>query len=342
MAEQYRFFDHIDGDRLYNADEFAEYFRQVLTSGVLNGGTNLQVYCNGADRIARIKAGKAWLEGYFYKLTEELELQLDEAHGTYDRIDRIVLRLDKNPQSRYIKAFVKTGVPAMAPVAPELTRDGLVYEISLAQILVVHNTTVIPANKVTDERLDASVCGLVNSLIQVDTATMQAEFDAFMATLAGQGYATVTDLQTLLEALNSHKDDNTKHITSTERNAWNGKIDKSLATAADQVMVSNGVGAWAVKTLAQLRAWLGLGSAAYLNTGTAANTVAVGNHNHSGTYEPADSNIMKKNVAQTMTAQFVAQNNINYTTKQVRNIILSTADPSGTPENGDIWIKYKA
>ena len=33
--------------------------------------------------------------------------------------------------------------------------------------------------------------------------------------------------------------------------------------------------------------------------------------------------------------------NINYTTAQLRNIILSTADPSGG-SNGDIWIKYKA
>lgn len=41
----------------------------------------------------------------------------------------------------------------------------------------------------------------------------------------------------------------------------------------------------------------------------------------------------------TMTGALVAQNNTNYTTAQVRNIIISTADPSGG-SNGDIWIKY--
>lgn len=41
----------------------------------------------------------------------------------------------------------------------------------------------------------------------------------------------------------------------------------------------------------------------------------------------------------TMTGALVAQNNANYTTKQVRNIIISTADPSGG-SNGDIWVKY--
>lgn len=41
----------------------------------------------------------------------------------------------------------------------------------------------------------------------------------------------------------------------------------------------------------------------------------------------------------TMTGALVAQNNANYTTKQVRNIFISTSDPSGGA-SGDIWIKY--
>ena len=41
----------------------------------------------------------------------------------------------------------------------------------------------------------------------------------------------------------------------------------------------------------------------------------------------------------TMTGALIAQNNTNYTTKQVRNIFISTSDPSGG-SNGDIWIKY--
>ena len=41
----------------------------------------------------------------------------------------------------------------------------------------------------------------------------------------------------------------------------------------------------------------------------------------------------------TMTGALVAQNNTNYSVAQVRNIIISTEDPSGG-SNGDIWIKY--
>ena len=41
----------------------------------------------------------------------------------------------------------------------------------------------------------------------------------------------------------------------------------------------------------------------------------------------------------TMTGALVAQNNTDYSVAQVRNIIISTSDPSGG-NNGDIWIKY--
>lgn len=43
----------------------------------------------------------------------------------------------------------------------------------------------------------------------------------------------------------------------------------------------------------------------------------------------------------TMTGPLVAQTNTSYTTAQMRNVIISTADPSGG-NNGDIWLKYEA
>lgn len=45
----------------------------------------------------------------------------------------------------------------------------------------------------------------------------------------------------------------------------------------------------------------------------------------------------------TMTGVLIAQNNSNLTTKQVRNITISTAEPTASNGNvGDIWIVYEA
>ncbi len=56
----------------------------------------------------------------------------------------------------------------------------------------------------------------------------------------------------------------------------------------------------------------------------------------------ADDNEVVHKAGDTMTGQLIAQNNIAYTTAQVRNIILSTSEPTSTDgNNGDIWIVYK-
>ena len=44
----------------------------------------------------------------------------------------------------------------------------------------------------------------------------------------------------------------------------------------------------------------------------------------------------------TMTGKLVAQSNTDYTTKQVRNIVCSTAEPTSSDgANGDLWAVYE-
>jgi hypothetical protein len=79
------------------------------------------------------------------------------------------------------------------------------------------------------------------------------------------------------------------HLVASAPHA--GHVNHSLATAANDFLVASAAGSFIKKTLAEVKAILGLGTAAYMNTGTAAGTVAVGNHAHAGVYEPANANI---------------------------------------------------
>ncbi len=188
MAEKYGFFDSTPEDkREYNMKEFAEYFARVLTNGIFNGGTNLQVTCTGSDINSVLNPGYAWINGYMYRNDSDLPLAHDLPDSVSDRIDRIVLRLDLSLTGRYLRAFVLKGTPADEPVAPELTRNETVWEISLAQVRIIHGKSFIEAAQIADERLNQDVCGLVNSLVTVDTAAMQAQFDAFMAEIGTSG-----------------------------------------------------------------------------------------------------------------------------------------------------------
>jgi hypothetical protein len=126
------------------------------------------------------------------------------------------------------------------------------------------------------------------------------------------------------DALTSHLADNTAHGVDT-------KIPKSLATAANQFLVSSGASNWVIKTIAQVKELLGLKSAAYTESSSYA-TAAQG--------IKADNALPKS--GGTMTGILTAASNTSYTVRQVRNIILSNADADvGAMQNGDIWIKYK-
>ncbi len=182
MAEYYRFFDSIDGEdeRYYTADEFAEYFRQFLSSGVYakEGQAGLRVEADEVSMQVSITQGAAFIEGYMYKIdTEPLTLTLAAADPALNRIDRVVVRLDKTLENRHVKAFVLTGEPSANPSAPQITRDGNIYEISLAKINVTAGKSFVEQSQIIDERTNEDVCGFVSSLISIPTSQFQDEWE---------------------------------------------------------------------------------------------------------------------------------------------------------------------
>ena len=120
------------------------------------------------------------------------------------------------------------------------------------------------------------------------------------------------------------------YATSAQGTLATNAVPKGLATATDQVMVSTGIGVWAVKTLATFKTWLGLGSAAY----TASTNYATSAQGTLAT------NALPK-TGGTLTGILTAQANTSYTVAQMHNVILSTTDAVlGSMGNGTIWIKY--
>lgn len=193
MPEKSGFFDSTSTDvRTYPARDFADYFAQILTNGVFNGGQYLNPTATGTDAIVRISPGYAWINGYVYSIyATPLSLQIQPA-TSLPRIDRIVLRLDTSLPTRSIRALVIQGSPNSNPTPPSLIRSGDVYELSLAQVRVDANSTIITQANITDERLNNAVCGLVNSLVQVDTATFQKQWNDFIASVQQNGFLPTT------------------------------------------------------------------------------------------------------------------------------------------------------
>lgn len=190
MAERSWFFNSAPGDpRVYQASDFARYFGKVLSTGLLHEDNvpGLSVKTSGSDLRTYVEPGSAIMEGYAYENSGNEYLTHGLPEIDMNRIDRVVLRLDKRNNSRYIRLFVKDGTPAINPEPPSLTRDGSIWELSLAQVLVRANTSSINPADILDERLDRQVAGLVYSLIsKPQMADIGRGNYSVRATVAGQ------------------------------------------------------------------------------------------------------------------------------------------------------------
>lgn len=166
-------------DRSYKAESFAEYFSSFIGNGVFpNPAIGLQVVAVDNNMDIRIKAGKAWINGYYYANTDDCIHTIEVADSLLSRIDRVVLRLDFI--NREIKSYVKKGAFASNPVASVLQRDADMYEICLAEIKVNNGAIKISQIDITDTRLDNSLCGIVHGTVnQVDTTEIFRQFQAW-------------------------------------------------------------------------------------------------------------------------------------------------------------------
>ena len=83
--EKCSFFNSINGDRRYKAEEWADYFSSFIGNGVFGyASDNLLVTAVSGMTIA-IGAGMAWINGYFYHNTDALNTTLTTADGVLNQ-----------------------------------------------------------------------------------------------------------------------------------------------------------------------------------------------------------------------------------------------------------------
>lgn len=176
--EKSSFFNSVGGDRVYKAEEWAEYFASFIGNGVFPVPSDgLQVEANGSSGIV-LRAGRAWINGYFYFNTDDLNMELNTADGVLNRIDRIVIRWDLT--ARTISAVIKSSAPSNKPTAPALQRDADAYELCLADVYVRAGSTAVLQSDITDQRYNSSLCGIVAGTVdQIDASALSKQFNDY-------------------------------------------------------------------------------------------------------------------------------------------------------------------
>lgn len=178
-----------NGDQEYGQEEFNRYFDNIYESGVSVNSDNTMTLGVVATAIGvEVNSGFSIVKGFYLynDSTKALNITRDV---NYDRIDRIVVRL--NLSTSKVSIELKQGIAGSKPVAPNLQRDNLIYELSLAQVLTPRSGSFI----VTDERYRQELCGAIrpknltefNNMISVFTE----QFDKWFNSQQAKGWRNI-------------------------------------------------------------------------------------------------------------------------------------------------------
>ncbi len=153
MAIKSGFFDSVDGDRVYNADDFSAVYEGILKNGVIRGvGAELKV-TSIYDYKIFVDTGKCMIDNRWLKNEgSNCILTVEPAHENLNRIDVVVCGVFENERKADIRII--KGAPAANPEAPEVDFP----HVKLARINIGGGATCITNDMIEDIREYAELC----------------------------------------------------------------------------------------------------------------------------------------------------------------------------------------
>lgn len=162
MSIRCGFFNSVNNDRKYDAEDMGKIFEGVINDGVFynykdkNGNKNrFKVEkVNNAMQI-KVLEGKAWFFNRYFEVTEPEILTLKNGDLS-DRIDAVCIKIDSTIGGRVGSLYIEKGTPNSNPVNPTISNTDTEKYIPIAYITVPagatsSNNISIESNVGTDE-----------------------------------------------------------------------------------------------------------------------------------------------------------------------------------------------
>jgi hypothetical protein len=217
------FFDAVNNDRLYSADDMNKPYSRVIADGVFaaNEGTpssDLQTLAAGGMAVT-VQAGQGIFASKWFENPSAIIISIPANNQLNARIDSIIAQVDKRTAGRIGSIVHRTGTASSDPQPPAINETAGVVEYRLANIEVGAGVSTITDANITDLRGSES-CPWVTSLIQqVSTSTLWTQFQAAY--------------QAQFEAF----DDEYHEYEQLQRQAW----EDALAALTDELTVSTNI-----------------------------------------------------------------------------------------------------
>jgi hypothetical protein len=177
------FYDAINYDRLYSADDMNKPYSRVVADGVFatQYGTpsdDLQVVSAGDGMKISVLKGQGICGAKWFENDAAIIITVPSNTTIYKRIDSVLMQVDKTSSGRVGSIVYRTGEASATPVPPDINTAAGLVEYRLANLEISSNAVSITNSVITDLR-GSSECPWVTGLItQVDTSTLWQQYAA--------------------------------------------------------------------------------------------------------------------------------------------------------------------
>ena len=205
------FFNSVNHDRLYNAEQISSIFDGVILDGVYQGiGDAFQVvpYPDANDTVI-VKTGRAWFDHTWTLNDSDFSITLDPPNAVLSRIDAIVIDVDKRKNVRKNSITYIPGEYSAAPTYPALVKGEFRNQYPLCYITVEAGSSAPISALNIENKVGSSDCPIVTGVLEVMDSDMfvQQMNEKFNTWFAGikdlLDSNTALKLQNQIDALNS-------------------------------------------------------------------------------------------------------------------------------------------
>lgn len=189
------FFNSLNGDRKYNAEQMSAIFDGIINDGVLaTVGTAFMVTADSGLTV-HVGVGRAWFNSTWLYNDTILPITLEDSELVLGRIDAVVIEIDRSDAVRSGSIKVVKGTPSSSPQNPTMINTNYVHQYPLAYIQRDAGSTAITQSDITN-MIGTSSCPYVTGILQVVSidnivAQWQAQWLEWYTAETEQGEADV-------------------------------------------------------------------------------------------------------------------------------------------------------
>ena len=176
------FFDSINKDRLYSADEMNRPYKRIITEGVFatpagTPSTDLQVLSAKDGMNIIVKKGEGMFGSKWFENPSDIAITVPNNTSTVPRRDSVIVQVDKRTSGRKGRIVYRTGTANSNPMPPDLSTDNNVVEYRVANIYVAASAVYIGQDAITDLRGSSECPWITGTIKQVDTSVLFAQWE---------------------------------------------------------------------------------------------------------------------------------------------------------------------